>query len=66
MDTGLADILGEPKQVSPQAIVVFDLNTDKLIRRYNLKPDDIKEDSFFANIVKNIYFSTNRQIITIL
>jgi hypothetical protein len=51
MDTGLADILGEGKQVSPQAILVFDLKTDRLIRRYNLKPTDYKEDSFFANIV---------------
>nr|CAI5851380.1 unnamed protein product [Callosobruchus analis] len=52
METGLADILGNPKQVSPPAIVIFDLNTDKVIRRYNLKPEDIKgDDSFFANIV---------------
>nr|CAH7757034.1 unnamed protein product [Callosobruchus chinensis] len=52
METGLADILGNPKQVSPPAIVIFDLNTDKVIRRYHLKPEDIKgDDSFFANIV---------------
>lgn len=55
MDTGTADILGESKQVLPPAVVVFDLNTDKLIRRYNLKPKDLKEDSFFANIVRIIY-----------
>nr|CAI5868820.1 unnamed protein product [Callosobruchus analis] len=55
METGLADILGNPKQVSPPAIVIFDLNTDKVIRRYNLKPEDIKgDDSFFANIVSTI------------
>jgi hypothetical protein len=54
MDTGLADILGEGKQVSPQAILVFDLKTDQLIRRYNLKPTDYKEDSFFANIVVDV------------
>lgn len=51
MDTGLADILGQPKQIAPNAIVVFDLKTDKLIRRYDLKTEDLKEDSFFANIV---------------
>lgn len=51
MDTGLADILGEPKQISHPAIVVFDLKTDKLVRRYELKSSDYKDDSFFANIV---------------
>lgn len=52
MDTGLADILGSPNLVSPPAIVIFDLNTDKLIRRYTLKESDLKgDDSFFANIV---------------
>ncbi|RZC33575.1 yellow-c [Asbolus verrucosus] len=54
MDTGLADILGEPKQISPPAIVVFDLKTDKLLRRYTLQPTDLKEDSFFANIVVDV------------
>ncbi|XP_018572790.1 protein yellow [Anoplophora glabripennis] len=52
MDTGLADILGSPNLVSPPAIVIFDLKTDKLIRRYTLKDSDLKgEESFFANIV---------------
>ncbi|XP_063921680.1 protein yellow [Zophobas morio] len=54
MDTGLADIFGEGKQVTPQAIVVFDLKTDKLLRRYNLKEHDYKDDSFFANIVVDV------------
>lgn len=51
MDTGLADILGSPNQHSSPALVVFDLNTDKLIRRYEFKPADLKESSFFANVV---------------
>lgn len=52
MDTGLADILGNPSQVAPNAILIYDLKTDQLIRRYNLKQDDIKgHDSFFANVV---------------
>lgn len=51
MDTGLADILGEPKVISPPAIVIYDLNTDKLIKRYTFKSEDLKQDSFFANIV---------------
>lgn len=64
MDTGLADILGEPKQISHPAIVVFDLKTDKLIKRYELKSTDYKDDSFFANIVsitkrKSIFWTFN-------
>lgn len=51
MDTGLADILGDPKQISPPAIVIYDLKTDKLIKRYVLKEDDVKTDSFLANVI---------------
>lgn len=51
MDTGLADILGSPKQIAPPALVIFDLNTDKLIRRYTFQPSDIKSETFFANVV---------------
>lgn len=54
MDTGLADILGTPNLVSKPSLVVFDLNTDKLIRRYEFKPSDLKEDSFFANVVSRV------------
>lgn len=51
MDTGIADILGKTKLISKPSLVVFDLKTDKLIRRYEFKPSDLKEDSFFANVV---------------
>ncbi|ERL92756.1 protein yellow [Dendroctonus ponderosae] len=54
MDTGLADILGEPNVVSSPAIAIYDLNTDTLIRRYTLKDDDLKQDSFFANIIVDV------------
>lgn len=54
MDTGLADILGEPKSVSTPALVVYDLNTDTLLRRYTFKPTDMKEDSFFANVIVDV------------
>jgi Major royal jelly protein len=52
MDSGLADILGSPKQWAPNSVAVFDLNTDKLIRRFVIPEDQVKEDSFFANIVR--------------
>ncbi|KAM7351093.1 L-dopachrome tautomerase yellow-c [Cochliomyia hominivorax] len=51
LDTGLADILGEGKQITDNAIVVFDLKTDKLIRRFTIPKEQVKEDSFFANII---------------
>ncbi|CAH0555325.1 unnamed protein product [Brassicogethes aeneus] len=54
MDTGLEDILGSPRQVSKPALVVFDLTTDKLIRRIPLKDSVLKEDSFFANVIVDV------------
>lgn len=51
MDTGLADILGNPKQIAPSALVIFDLNTDQLIRRYTFTPSDSNSNTFFANVV---------------
>lgn len=51
MDTGLADILGSPKQIAPPALVIFDLNTDQLIRRYTFTPSDSNANTFFANVV---------------
>ncbi|XP_017769532.1 PREDICTED: protein yellow-like [Nicrophorus vespilloides] len=54
MDTGLADILGEGNQVAKPALVIYDLNTDKLIKRYEFQPSDLKEDSFFANVVVDV------------
>lgn len=51
MDTGIADILGNPKQIAPPALVIFDLNTDKLIKRYTIPESHIKSDTFFANVV---------------
>lgn len=53
MDTGLVDILGDSKQILPPALIIFDLNTDQLIRRYTFKPTDIRSGSFFANVVSS-------------
>ncbi|XP_045473008.1 protein yellow [Harmonia axyridis] len=54
MDTGLADIWGEAKQHSTPSILIYDLKTDKLLKRYVLQSTDLKEDSFFANIVVDV------------
>lgn len=39
------------KQHVPPSIVIFDLKTDTLLRRYFLPAEQIKEDTFFANII---------------
>ncbi|KAK4875347.1 hypothetical protein RN001_011769 [Aquatica leii] len=54
MDTGVDDILGEFNQYSKSALVVFDLNTNKLIRRYEFKATDQTENSFFANLIVDV------------
>ncbi|XP_068630257.1 dopaminechrome tautomerase-like [Battus philenor] len=54
MDSGLADILGSPNQVAGPSLVIFDLNTDQLLHRYFFKVTDMKEDSFFANVVVDV------------
>jgi len=54
MDTGLADILGSPKQIAPPALVIFDLKTDQLIKRYTFPASDIKADTFFANVIVDV------------
>ncbi|KAG6446385.1 L-dopachrome tautomerase yellow-f [Manduca sexta] len=54
MDSGLADIFGAANQVAGPSIAIFDLNTDQLIHRYYFKVSDMKEDSFFANIIADV------------
>lgn len=56
IDTGLSGILYEGRQITPPTILVWDLKTDKLIKRYPLKSEDITCGSFFANIVSNFIF----------
>ncbi|CAK1604337.1 unnamed protein product [Parnassius mnemosyne] len=54
MDSGLADILGSPNQIAGPSLVIFDLNTDQVIHRYFFKVEDMKEDSFFANVIVDV------------
>ncbi|XP_026751192.1 protein yellow [Galleria mellonella] len=54
MDTGLAEIAGSANQIVGPSIMIFDLNTDQLLHRYFLKLSDMKEDTFFANIVVDV------------
>lgn len=54
MDTGLADILGSPHAFSKPQLMIYDLKTDQLVKRYEFKPTDLKEDSFFANVIVDV------------
>ncbi|XP_022204541.2 protein yellow [Nilaparvata lugens] len=54
MDTGVANILGGGEQFTPAKILVYDLKTDELIRSFPIKSSDIKEDTFFPNIVVDV------------
>lgn len=61
MDTGLYDIYGSSKQIAAPALVIFDLNTDKLIKRYTLPPSVIIGDPFFPSVV-SFFLSVNISI----
>lgn len=54
MDSGLSDLKGNTQVLGPAKLLVYDLKTDKLLRQYAFKPEDLKEDSFFANVVSNL------------
>uniref|UniRef100_T1GYN2 Bee-milk protein n=1 Tax=Megaselia scalaris TaxID=36166 RepID=T1GYN2_MEGSC len=49
-DNGLENLLEKPTQIVPGALVIFDLNTDTLIRRYEVPISQSKSDTFFPNI----------------
>lgn len=51
MDTGLADVLGNPTPYAAPSLAIFDLYSDKLIRRHYFPESLLKEDSFFANVI---------------
>ncbi|XP_015172107.1 PREDICTED: protein yellow-like [Polistes dominula] len=51
VDTGIDNIYGNSRVLQPTRIIVFDLNTDKIIRKYTLKDSDQKPNSFIADLV---------------
>lgn len=50
LDTGLANILGSPDQQAPPALMVYDLMSDQLLRKYVIPVKQRTTDSLFANI----------------
>lgn len=55
LDTGLTDILGNPEQQAPPALLIYDLNTDRLLRKFVIPADQRTSDSLFANIAVEDY-----------
>ncbi|KAF7995923.1 hypothetical protein HCN44_007030 [Aphidius gifuensis] len=54
LDSGTINLTETPKQICPPAIFIFDLRTDRLIRRYQIPEDQVKQDSLWSNIVIDI------------
>ncbi|XP_029044693.2 protein yellow isoform X1 [Osmia bicornis bicornis] len=55
LDTGFTDILDSPEQQSPPALLVYDLTTDRLLRKFVIPEDQRTPDSLFANIAVEDY-----------
>ncbi|XP_012524490.1 protein yellow [Monomorium pharaonis] len=54
LDTGVDDILGDYKVVRPMRLIVIDLKTNMIIRKYTLKDTDVKPESFIADLVVDV------------
>ncbi|KAL6426828.1 hypothetical protein ACFW04_009264 [Cataglyphis niger] len=55
LDTGLTDILGSPEQQAPPALIIYDLMTDRVLRKHVIPADQRTADSLFANIAVEDY-----------
>lgn len=51
LDNGFENLLENPTQIVPNSVIIFDLNTDTLVRRYDIPSAQSKSDSFYPNIV---------------
>ncbi|XP_063989276.1 protein yellow-like [Diachasmimorpha longicaudata] len=54
LDTGTIGIGNTTVQACPYTLNVFDLTTDKILRQYKLRPDDINMNTFIANIAVDL------------
>lgn len=54
LDSGVTNIARKPTQSCPPALYIFDLRTDKLIKKYTLPQEQVKQDSLFTNIVVDV------------
>lgn len=56
LDVGFESTSEGHKAVHSPTLIIFDLKTDKVIRRYPLKADQYTEASLFANTVSSKFF----------
>lgn len=54
LDTGTVGIGNTTQNLCPYALNVFDLATDRRIRRYEFRPEDTNPNTFIANIAVDI------------
>ncbi|KAK3921376.1 Protein yellow [Frankliniella fusca] len=54
LDTGTVGIGNTTQNPCPYSILVFDLTTDQLLRRYTLRPQDTNANTFIANIAVDV------------
>ncbi|XP_034254605.1 protein yellow-like [Thrips palmi] len=54
LDTGTVGIGNTTQNVCPYSILVFDLETDQLLRRYTLRTQDTNANTFIANIAVDV------------
>ncbi|KAI5740865.1 hypothetical protein M8J76_007995 [Diaphorina citri] len=54
LDAGTTGLESTTKQICPYAIHVFDLRTDRRIRKYQLRPEDIQPGTFITNIAIDV------------
>jgi Major royal jelly protein len=59
------DLLGTPKKLQNPSVFIVNLNTDKLIRRFEIPANQIKSDSFFVNIVSVEYVRVELNEVTL-
>lgn len=50
LDTGVNDFLDETTPLSPPRLLVYDLHNDYLVKSHIFPADQVKKESFFANI----------------
>ncbi|XP_072942429.1 L-dopachrome tautomerase yellow-f-like [Epargyreus clarus] len=54
VDNGVTNMAHDVKQIAPPAIFIFDLKTDKLMHRYTIKDELLRDSSVFTSIVVDI------------
>ncbi|XP_046466135.1 yellow-h isoform X1 [Neodiprion pinetum] len=54
LDSGQTDIMSDPQQVCPPELFIFDLKTDRLLKKYTLPKKYVKQDSLYSNLAVDI------------